>query len=167
MILATTNPPSSDAREAARRLMLLAATGSVALLAGAYTFQAMGYAPCAICYWQRWPHMLAALLGIVAIFRPARLVAAAGGLAAAATGGIGVYHTGVERGWWAGPSSCTGGGSLSGLSGADLLATDIAGRVVMCDQAAWTFAGLSMASWNAVFSFALAALWVLAARRAA
>ncbi|NHW17370.1 disulfide bond formation protein B, partial [Escherichia coli] len=30
----------------ARRLMLLAATGSVLLLAGAHVFQALGYAPC-------------------------------------------------------------------------------------------------------------------------
>jgi disulfide bond formation protein DsbB len=30
----------------------------------------------------------------------------------------------------------------------------------------WALAGLSMASWNALASFALAAIWVLAARRA-
>jgi disulfide bond formation protein DsbB len=30
---------------------------------------------------------------------------------------------------------------------------------------AWSLAGLSMASWNAVLSLALAALWLAAARR--
>jgi disulfide bond formation protein DsbB len=30
----------------------------------------------------------------------------------------------------------------------------------MCDQVAWQFAGLSMASWNAVFSALLVALWI-------
>ena len=28
---------------------------------------------------------------------------------------FGIYHSGVEWKWWPGPSTCTGGGSLSGL----------------------------------------------------
>ena len=36
--------------------MLLAAGGSLALLLGAFGFQALGYAPCKLCLWQRWPH---------------------------------------------------------------------------------------------------------------
>ena len=91
----------------------------------------------------------------------------AGALAVLVTAGIGVFHSGVERGWWPGPTSCSGGSDLGGLSGTDLLATDVMDKVVMCDEVAWAFAGLSMASWNAVFSLALAALWLLAARRAA
>jgi disulfide bond formation protein DsbB len=42
----------------------------------------------------------------------------------------------------------------------------MAAPVVRCDEVAWTFAGLSMAEWNAALSFALAALWIAAARRA-
>ncbi|WOI57244.1 disulfide bond formation protein B [Palleronia sp. LCG004] len=143
----------------ARKLMLLAAAGSLALLFGAYLFQALGYAPCKMCLWQRWPHFVAIAAGIVAIFAANRVVALAGGLATLVTAGIGLYHTGVERKWWEGPSSCTGTSDLSGLSGADLLSTDMAGRVVMCDQVSWAFAGLSMASWNAILSLALALLW--------
>ena len=44
----------------------------------------------------------------------------------------------------------------------DLLSLDAPLGVVMCDEVAWAFAGLSMATWNAVFSFALAAIWVKA-----
>ena len=80
------------------------------------------------------------------------------------TGATGVYHTGVERGWWQGPGSCTGGG-LSGLSGNDLLATDNIALPVMCDEVAWEFLSLSMASWNAVFSFAVMTVWLIAAQR--
>ena len=43
--------------------MLLAAFGSLALLAGAFAFQALGYAPCKLCLWQRWPHGGAIALG--------------------------------------------------------------------------------------------------------
>ncbi|SFH33489.1 Disulfide bond formation protein DsbB [Palleronia marisminoris] len=146
----------------ARSLMILAAAGSAALLLGAYTFQALGYAPCKLCLWQRWPHGVAILVGVVAIFYARAVTAVVGALAALTTAGFGIYHTGVERGWWEGPSSCSGGGDLSGLSGADMLSTETLDKVVMCDEVAWAFAGLSMASWNAVASFALACIWAAA-----
>lgn len=145
------------------RLTLLAAGGSFVLLAGAFLFQAMGYPPCALCLWQRWPHAAAIVIGAIAlmIWRPATPLLLLGALAAATTGGIGIFHTGVERGWWEGPASCSGSGG--GLGG-DLLSTDIT-PVVMCDDVVWSLFGLSMASYNALISFGLAALWVMAARR--
>jgi disulfide bond formation protein DsbB len=36
---------------------------------------------------------------------------------------------------------------------------------VRCDEVAWQMLGLSMASWNAVLSFGLMALWIAAAVR--
>ncbi|NND19954.1 MAG: disulfide bond formation protein B, partial [Silicimonas sp.] len=51
------------------------------------------------------------------------------------------------------------------MSGADLLSTDIPVDIVMCDEVAWAFLGVSMASWNALASFALALIWVAALRR--
>ena len=147
-----------------RLLIVLAAAGSLALLAGAYTFQALGYAPCKMCLWQRWPHMAAIALGVAGFFLPARWIAALGGAAAAITGGIGIYHTGVERGWWEGPSSCSGGTSLGGMAGGDLLSTQTLDKVVMCDEVSWQLIGLSMASWNAILSFALVCIWILAVR---
>ena len=153
----------------ARRLIGLAALGSAALLLGAYAFQAAGYAPCRMCLWQRWPHMVAIAAGLAAFaLRPGRdgvlrALAVVGLLAALTTAGLGLFHTGVERGWWEGPASCTGTGGLGGLSGDDLLSLDGAG-VVMCDEVAWAFAGLSMASWNALASLGLALVWAAAAR---
>jgi len=145
-----------------RNLMIILATGgSVALLGGAYLFQALGYPPCAMCLWQRWPHMAAIIIGLLALKFGGRLLPLLGALAAATTAGIGIFHTGVERDWWEGPSSCTGGGSLDGLSGADLLAVT-GPRVVMCDQVSWEFLTLSMASWNAIFSLDLMVGWLIA-----
>ncbi|MCF2870608.1 disulfide bond formation protein B [Octadecabacter sp. G9-8] len=146
------------------QLIFLAAFGSFALLAGAFVFQVIGYAPCKMCLWQRWPHVVAITVGVLAVLmaRHQRAFAVLGAIAASITAGIGVYHTGVERGIWEGPTSCTGGGALNM---ADPLSMDIA-PIVMCDDVVWSLMGLSMASYNALISLVLVALWVMAARKA-
>ncbi len=147
-----------------RNLMItLSAGGSAALLAGAYLFQALGYPPCAMCLWQRWPHAAAIVIGLLAMRIKGPLMPALGALAAATSAGIGLYHTGVERDWWEGPRSCTGLGGLEGLSGADLL-TVTGPRIVLCDQVSWELLSLSMASWNAMASFGLMIGWIIAVR---
>lgn len=166
----TTTPPSTDLTR--RGLVALAGAGSLAVLLGAYAFEFLGgLAPCAMCYWQRWPHLAAvaiAVLGAGALPRVAGVaVGLAGALAAATTAGIGAYHSGVERGWWPGPASCTGDAAgLGGLSGEALLDPSGAAPVVMCDEIPWTLLGLSMANYNAAFSLALAALWIASIRAA-
>lgn len=146
------------------RLILIAAAGSAALLAGAFFFQMLGYAPCKLCLWQRWPHGAAVALGLVALVAAPRWLALAGALAAATTAALGLYHAGVEQGWWPGPDTCTTSGDLGG-SAEDLLNQIMAAPLVRCDEIAWIFAGLSMAAWNAILSLALAGLWLAAARR--
>jgi len=149
-----------------RGYVLLAAGGSAALLLGAFGFQYFGYAPCKLCLWQRWPHGAAIVAGLMALLLPWALWLLVGALSALTTAGIGIYHTGVEKGWWEGPSSCSGtGDGLAGLSGADLLSTENAAPIVMCDEVAWALGGLSMASWNALLSLALAMLWFEAMKR--
>ena len=151
----------------ARSAMLLAAAGSLALLLGAFVFQAMGYAPCKLCLWQRWPHAAAVLVGIAVLaWRPHPLLGLAGAVAAAATGAVGVFHAGVEQGWWQGPDTCTSA-PIGNLTAEELLNQIMTAPLVRCDEIAWQLAGLSMAAWNAIMSFALAALWLWAARRAA
>ena len=149
-----------------KQLGLLAAGGSAALLLAAFVFQALGYAPCAMCIWQRYPHAVAIGAGVfLAIGLAPLLFLAVGAVSAATTAAIGVYHTGVERDWWQGPTSCTGSGlDLSNMTGSDLLPSASSGpsNLVMCDEVAWEFLTLSMASWNALWSAVLAGIWVLA-----
>jgi len=146
-----------------KQLILLAAGGSAAMLLGAFFFQMLGYAPCKLCLWQRWPHGAAIAIGGLAVLTGLRWLPWLGALSAAATGAIGVYHSGVELNWWQGPTTCTSGGALT-VSTQDLLGQIMTAPLVRCDEIAWTFAGLSMASWNAILSFALAAIWLAAAR---
>lgn len=146
-------------------LAILATLGSAALLAGAFAFQYLGgLQPCTLCWWQRYPHMIAIAIGAVAlVFRP-RALLWLGALAALGSAGIAVFHVGVEQGWWDGLSTCSGA-SISGLSVDDLLDpnADVAAPV-RCDQIAWAMWGISMAGWNALISLGLAGLWVGATR---
>lgn len=149
-----------------KSLVLLAACGSFALLAAAFLFQSLGWAPCKMCLWQRWPHAAAIVIGVAALVLPGRLLTLLGAAAAATTAGIAVYHSGVERKWWEGPSSCTGSGdALGGLTGGELLpgGSDVP-ALVMCDAFEPFLFGLTMANWNALASAGLVVLWLMASR---
>jgi disulfide bond formation protein DsbB len=148
------------------QLIALAAGGSAALLAGAFAFQYIGgLYPCTLCLWQRWPHAAAVVIGVLALTMGGRALPYFGALAATASAGIALFHTGVERGWWEGLASCNAG-SIAGLSVDELLNPNVVvAAPVRCDAVAWELLGLSMASWNGIASVALAAVWLMAARR--
>ncbi len=147
------------------RLILLAAGGSALMLLAAMAFQHLGgMAPCKLCIWQRWPHAVAVGIGLGAMLMAGRLLPLSGALAALITAAFGLYHTGVEKGWWEGPTSCSSGG-LGDLSATELFDQIMAAPLVRCDEVVWQMLGLSMASWNAVVSLGLATLWLIAARR--
>ncbi|MEO0781584.1 MAG: disulfide bond formation protein B [Pseudomonadota bacterium] len=147
-----------------RAFIGLAAFGSFALLSGAFIFQSLGYAPCPMCLWQRYPHVVAIVIGLIAFFLPGRILPLLGAAAALTTAGIGVFHTGVERGWWEGPSTCSSQ-PIGDLSPEELLDQIMNAPLVRCDEVAWQLLGLSMASWNALFSLGLAAVWLMAVAR--
>lgn len=146
------------------QLALLAATGSAALLGGAYLFQLAGYPPCKMCLWQRWPHAAAIFIGLAFFLFKKQLLLWAGAAAALATAGVGAFHAGVEQGWWEGPNTCTSA-PIDKLSVDELLESILNAPLARCDEIAWQLAGISMAGWNAILSLVLAGLWVAAARR--
>jgi disulfide bond formation protein DsbB len=143
--------PRGEARlKQARLLALLLPAG---LLGGALFSQYVGgLYPCEMCYWQRWPHGAAILLALAAFALPSRakplvLLAA---LAILVSGAIGVFHAGVEAGWWEGITLCT-------TNGAATLEDILKVPLVRCDQVQWAFLGLSLAAWNAILSIGGAA----------
>ena len=143
---------------------MAAAGGSAALLLGALAFQHLGgLAPCKLCIWQRWPHGIAIVIGAVALAVPGPVLPLLGMIAALATAGVGFYHTGVERGWWEGPTTCTSG-PVTGLSPQELMDQIMAAPLVRCDEVPRELFTLSMASWNAIASVGLALFWVMALR---
>ncbi|WP_282096460.1 disulfide bond formation protein B [Epibacterium ulvae] len=147
-----------------RFLIFIAALGSAALLLGAFGFQHLGgFAPCKMCIWQRYPHAIAIGIGVLATVIPGAILPYLGALAALSTAGIGAFHFGVEQEWWEGPSTCTSG-PIGNLTPEQLMEQIMTAPLVRCDEIAWSFMNISMAGWNAIASFALAILWISAAR---
>ncbi len=151
-----------------RHLIVIAGLGSVALFGGALWFQYwIGLLPCTMCLWQRWPHRIAIGLAVVGVVVPRAVIAWLGALSMLVNAGLALLHTGVERAWWDGPQVCSAAAAqdVGALSVEDLFDTTTGPVIVLCNEAAWIFAGLSMASWNGLFSLILMGIWVMAARR--
>jgi disulfide bond formation protein DsbB len=145
----------------ARRVALLV---PAALLLGAYGSQYIGgLVPCEMCWWQRYPHFAAVALALLAFAlrgAPARTLVALAAVAIVVSGGIGIFHAGVEYHWWEGVTRCT---VAAPASGADFRKEIMNAPIVRCDQAQWTLFGISLAGWNAIVSIpaGLYALWLL------
>lgn len=143
------------------------------LLGGAYAFQYLGgLHPCEMCWWQRYPHMAAIALALIAFAVRGNLRASTGFTALAAvaiaiSGGFGLFHAGVEYGWWQGLTACST--SPTGGSSADILNQIMATPITRCDVAPWTLFGISMAGYNGLLSLgaALAILGLLSKGRKA
>ncbi len=131
----------------------------------------LGLVPCELCLWQRWPYWIAAVAALAAALlwrragRP--LLRAAGGLAALSAA-IGLFHAGVEFGWWPSPlPGCRVVSTGAAQSVDELLAGLRAAPAKPCDEPAFLIPGLplSMAAMNAIYGLGLGALALAMARR--
>ena len=153
-------------RRAAVGILLVALATIGGALVSEHVF---GLVPCKLCLMQRQPYYWGIPLAVAVVVAPARWLR--GGLAVLAvvfliSAGLGAYHSGVEWGWFLGPSDCGGGSGTAPGAVGDFLSTLNKVRVVSCTEAAWRFLGLSLAGWNALVSLGLAALAIWAASRA-
>lgn len=137
-----------------------------ALLAGAYGSELIGgLYPCEMCWWQRYPHFAALGFALLSFLLAksadkGRSFVWLAALAILASGGIGIYHAGVEWGIFEGITTCSAG--AAGGSNADILADIMATPLVRCNDVQWSFLGLSLAGWNALISIgaAMVILWL-------
>lgn len=136
---------------------LLALLVPLALLIGAFSFEYIGgLFPCEMCWWQRIAHMVAlppALVALCTLSQPryARPLILLAAIAIAVSGGIGLYHAGVEQHWWQGITACAAMPATGGTS-AQILAEVMAMPLIRCDTIPWSLLGVSMAGWNAILS---------------
>ena len=139
--------------EQARALALIV---PAALLAGALGSQYIGgLYPCEMCYWQRWPHEAAVVIALFAFTGRGeltnRILLLLAATAIAVSGGIGVFHAGVEYGWWEGLTKCS---TMPGAGGGNIVEDIMKTPLVRCDVPQWTLFGISLAGYNAIISFA-------------
>ncbi len=151
--------------------------GAVAIILAALAFEYIGgYRPCPLCLEQRYAYYISIPLLFLALIlvsmeqhRIATALFALVAIAFLINAGLGVYHAGVEWQFWEGPQTCasTGLAPLGGAGEGGLLKQLAKETFVRCDEAAWRFAGLSFAGWNAVLSMLLAIGAIQAARLSA
>lgn len=124
-----------------------------------------GYMPCKLCLEQRIPYYIGVPLMAVAVAASlagaprwlVRVLLAAGGGLMLWGLYMGVFHSGVEWHWWAGPTDC---GAVSAPAEEGRSVLDMLDDVIppSCDAATLRVLGLSFAGWNAVASLVLAAV---------
>ncbi len=137
--------------------------GGVVPLCAAILVQYVGHLPpCHFCMLQRYPYGVAIGCGVLSLLVPRlsgcwKLLVLMGALAFLTTGLLGLYHTGIEQGWVEYHGGCVAG--VSGDGSIDSMRAQIMDAPrVSCSDALANFAGLSMASWNAIFAFSMIGL---------
>ncbi len=128
-----------------------------------------GLIPCPLCITQRWPYGVAMVFAAMALAPGAagtrkRLLLAGCAAAFLIGGAIGVYHTGVEQGWFEGPAACSAAPGRAGTVEA-LRAQLMATPVVRCDEIPWSLFGISLAGYNAILAAGLFVFSLTAALR--
>lgn len=143
------------------------ALAMAATVGGALAFQHIGgYIPCKLCYEQRMPYYtgapLMALAALSALLRwpgmITRLLLLVGAALMIYGLYLGIYHSGVEWSWWAGPTDCGMVVAPPDTGGNGVLDAIDAIMPPSCDKAALRILGLSLAGWNAIASLVLAAV---------
>ncbi|NTF09598.1 disulfide bond formation protein B [Agrobacterium rubi] len=153
---------------------ILVTAGMIFTVGSALGFQHIGgYTPCALCLLQRDPYYYAIPIGILAIAaslfklpvwvtRAALIIV---GLAMVIGAGLGVYHSGVEWGFWSGPITCSTGAPSITTNAGSLLSDLNAVKPPSCNDAALRVLGLSFAGWNVIASVILAGIAFFGASR--
>lgn len=147
---------------------------SIAILGAVFGFQYLGgLQPCVLCIYQRYPYGVTIALSLLALTLAVqgeraglvRILIYMCGLAFLIGAGIAVFHVGVEQHWWQGTAEC--GTTSGGQSLEELKKMLEHAPVVRCDAVAWSLFGISMAGYNAILSWLLAAFSFLAPRHVA
>ena len=124
-----------------------------------------GLQPCELCLKQRQPYYLIILVALIIFFIPNLYKLLMYVLVQLATiYGIfySIWHVGVEKKLFQGPTGCSTGLSKSSNT-ADLKEQTFSKSVISCDEVIWSFFGISAASLNTIvllFIFIINGLYI-------
>ena len=148
----TRDDPRVSAAQMVAGFVVCVALGA---LGGALVFQyGLGLPPCPLCIDQRLAHGAALVSGLAAMVLARQSIMRAvvalilADAAFVAGAGISLFHAGVEYHWWRGPTTCSGTGGADSLDALRALIEQA--PVVRCDEAPWSFLGISMAGYDFV-----------------
>lgn len=142
---------------------------AAAILGAALFFQyVLGYQPCELCLYQRYPYLIIMVFAILAYLlrhrediqskRAARGFLVIILLLLIFEAFLAGHHIGVERGAWEAFTSCAGAG-IDPNASTDEIFNQLAETTVLCDERP-TFLGISFAEYNIVLSTLLAAFGI-------
>lgn len=129
----------------------------------------LGYQPCHLCYWQRYPWWSLGLLGCLGFvlskkflqkhihFNLVFLFLALGILLMLISAGLALFHVGVEQHWWRGLASCQASSTEIGTE-IDFFNNPI---IIPCDKAMLVWLGFSLSMWNFLGSLTLASIGIV------
>ena len=147
---------------------VVTATLAAVILAVVWAFQLIGgYAPCALCYEQRWGYYLAVPMLLTAAFmlqkdsNPmiAKLLILLSLIGFVHSAGIGIYQAGAEWELWPGPASCSLVSQAEDTG--DLLSAMRGTKIASCTAPSIRILGLSFAGLNAISASLLAMMTLL------
>jgi len=149
--------------------VLFAGLAAAAILGTAFASQIVGgLAPCELCWWQRYPYMVAmgvALVGAAVKPVPQKYILLLLAAVFLTDAGIAAFHVGVEQRWWEGLSTCSAYVDLTDDLNAAMDAIMNA-PIIRCDEIAWSLFGISMAGYNMIAALTMTLFCVKKAQKA-
>ena len=148
-------------------LSLVIALGALGVALGSEHYG--GLVPCALCLVERWPYRIAAILAVLGLVVPRRLVLWLIVLCMLATIAVAFTHVGVEQGWWPSPLPECAAPSFGGGSIAERLARMPTTVAKPCDSPTFLIPSLplSMAAMNLALGVAFAGFLAISLLRPA
>jgi len=130
-----------------------------ALITAYYLQYVLGYQPCNLCLIERIPYFISIIL-IFLIFildKYKKIITIIVGLLFMFGAFISFYHFGIEQGFFNESLVCSLSSLESTMSTRDLL-KELEEKTISCKDVAFTFFGLSLATFNTIISFGISVI---------
>ena len=127
-----------------------------------YIEYGLGHEPCKLCIYQRYPYFISIflILNIMIIKKYIKLSFLILALVSLAGSVIAFYHFGIEQGFFSESIVCETKNLGQNLSKEDIL-KQLNKNTISCKTVTFRFLGLSLASINTIFSFALFVIFTM------
>ncbi len=121
----------------------------------------LGHEPCRLCVYQRFPYILSILLilSVLLIKKNVKIHLLVLGMISLSGAVLAFYHFGIEQGFFNESAVCESQNLQEGLTKQDIL-EQLKQNTISCKDVNFTLFGLSLASINAIVSFALFMIFV-------